>query len=263
MEQDALTDILTLDERQIGLVINRLNHLKQGIYRFSIDVQDRFNTGSGPIDLDWVSTQFGKPGFEVVYDEIFADQAQDNELHQVEFTLPLLHILYWRENSIMSVIIQISMLGAGPGSNANYDDYFAELKENNNKVNSSVTSYEWADDTDSPRELYKLMNNVFIVDTSENDFISAFSKHRIGSFSPIRWRNDVMAEVVYFINALIDTGLINDSSKPMNYQRLIGCISKSDGTPFLANSLASANQKLHMYPAQDKKDIIDNMLIAT
>ena len=123
-----------------------------------------------------------------------------------------------------------------------------------------IESYKWLNepDTELP-ELYKKMVGLFIhSETSEEQFMDVFSGQPIKNITPIKWHEDNVSELLYFIINLSETYNI-EKKKRTDYKKLTACFVKPNGEPFDAK-FKELKQKLEYNLSKDKQKAIDELL---
>lgn len=109
-----------------------------------------------------------------------------------------------------------------------------EKKEDIEKRAAAKKSYKFiCNDFDIDiKKLYKLLRGKIIkYDTTLEQVINVFNEVELSKISPIRWKEDNTAELVFFYLALMDNGFIERENRN-NWSRLGHCFVKPDGTKF-------------------------------
>jgi hypothetical protein len=117
--------------------------------------------------------------------------------------------------------------------NAIFYSYLKNGKKERNKPKGKKFSYQWNGLDDELKELFESMKGNFLSnDNKLDDFIKVFSKVEINpKLKPIRWKNDVASEVLFFIKILNEKGLIEKFNR-MDYVQLKLLFVKPDGSLF-------------------------------
>lgn len=249
----ALTDLLTLGERQFDISIKRLENINETIQECALNAYYEFALApeDHPVSIEHITDVLDR--YDIDVEGVIGFPYDTNrKQYTSDFVLPLIFLLNRRSEAIDSLKTRLDQLRLSVSDD--FDSVFppeADVRD---------TSYKWLLTTDQLKELYRMLNPVHIIDTSEEDFIAVFTRKPVGSFSPVRWRDDSASEVVFFIYQLIHKDCLSESKGSMNYQKLISCICKPDGQPFDSKSLASSKYKLDSHPTQDKKEAIQDII---
>jgi hypothetical protein len=259
MERAAITDLSTLEKDQYNFAINRLDSIRNLIDNCRDEIWEKllFNRRDTPIDVAQITTILADYNIDTQCDKNITYDTNRGQFES-DFIVPFIMILYEWEDTIISIRRQLLELNVWTEW-VDFESMFPS-EPTDNELSQLFSSYKWLLTIGQLEKLYYLMNDIFIVDTTKDNFVAAFTRKPIGSFSPIRWREDSTSEVVFFISQLIRMDCVFGSKSRMDYQKLVGCISKTNGNTFDPKSLASSAYKLDYHPADDKKEMINNMI---
>lgn len=123
-----------------------------------------------------------------------------------------------------------------------YQDYLIRYKAPNNynlitKPKPTVYSYLWTGTSEQLESTYQDLKNESYIDkgTKYEDFRKVFNQSDIDSIQPIKWHNNSVTEVLYFIELLIQIGSID--KHPSRHKVLSKCFCNNKGRPYNYNSL--------------------------
>lgn len=109
-----------------------------------------------------------------------------------------------------------------------------------------ILTYNWMGKPQNLTVLHKEMRGVFIdKETKVKDFCNIFENLNTTSIKPVKWIRSA-TDLLQLLYDMMNAGLIKDETKRMNYQRLIACFCKEDGSQF--------NQAFRSIFEQIKKD---------
>ncbi|MHC1774016.1 MAG: hypothetical protein AB9834_01260 [Lentimicrobium sp.] len=141
-------------------------------------------------------------------------------------------------------------------------DYLKWLISLNNLKSSQRYSYEWQNKPDEELlELYNLLSNKYKLiapDTTYEQFKPIFTKHPIESIIPIRWHDDNVSELLYFIQRLEQSDQVKHT-KNADYQKMTACFIKPDGNPFQA-AFKNLKTNIIINLSPDKQRPIDELI---
>ncbi len=135
--------------------------------------------------------------------------------------------------------------------------------ESNQKRSTVFNSYKWIKDPDVMLpKAYKLMVGKFIsANTTYEDFWKVFSYKPIGEVNPIKWYEDHVNGLIFFIVRLKERKIINDErGERFNHILLKKCFRNSSGLEFAQTSTKQTKSKVMKEIAPPKKEAIDELI---
>jgi hypothetical protein len=143
-----------------------------------------------------------------------------------------------------------------------FDEWF-DIHKPKEQKQKSIVSYKWQSNPEKELpELHSLMINKYKLIASEvtyEQFKAVFTGQLIDEVKPIKWHQDNASELLYFIDRLEQSNNIVHNPKRADYQKLMLCFAKPDGSLFSAN-WKQIKQNININLSPDKQKAIDELV---